>query len=951
MRRQTPGNDSAQFRIRLLGRFQIQQGAKPIQLPTRKAESLLAYLLLHPTSHGREKLAALFWGDSSETEARNSLRNALAVLNKKIGPHVLIIDRQSVSMNPEFPLWVDIREFETQAAGFLSDPVLQPHQVTTALYQDDLLSDFYDEWILPLREHYRSLFIKTLLQVTQVLRSQSEYEKAIETAHKLLMFDSANERAHQHLMFCHAALGNRSAALKQYEACQRLLLEELGVEPAAETTVLYEWIRQASAEINPLGARITNLPIPVTNFIGRKRELNEIRQRLSSTRLLTLTGPGGSGKTRLAIQIGTDLLDFFKDGVWWVDLAALTEKTLIPDSIAKSLGVIETAGESLNDTLVSFLGSKHLLLLLDNCEHLLESCAHIAGFLIEKCDRLAILATSRESLNVKGEHIWRVPTMSLPDPQHLSLTDLLQDYEGIRLFVDRARAVHPEFNLTEQNASFVTQICSRLDGIPLAIELAAARTKVIAPEEIAARLDDRFQLLTSGPRTVPPRHQTLQAVMDWSYALLSENEQKLFRSLAVFSGSWSLQAAETVCSASGHLEKIEVLNLLSNLVDKSLVTCETDQNGRSRYRMLETVRQYAFDTLVRSGELNEIQNHHLHYYLMLVEAAQPHLGFFLTDSETVSWLRVFAPEHDNLRAALRFCESNPIHAEAGLRIAGNLHWYCLVHNHLSEGRTWIEKILFNKEVVSKTVQAQAYLTVGFLACWQGDFPAAHPNLQTSLEKFEELNDRSGAAFSLHGLGFAANGLGEHIEAGRCFERCLQTAREIDDKWLISIALHFIAIGTSFQGRHELARSQFEESIRFMKEGHGTAQGIAFSEFHLGRIARIHGDFVSAQTHLAEGLNLFVRIGDRRGIGYSLFGFACLAQVQEDPDRAARLFGAVDAIRENLGSLLESVLHVEYEQTRETAQAVLGKERFHAAWSAGHGIPLDHAIQFALQSAA
>lgn len=947
MSRQIPSQDFAQIHINLLGRFTIKRQGQPIQLSTRKTESLLAYLILHPQNHGREKLAALYWGDSSDTDARNSLRNALAVLNKKLGHHLLLVDRQSVSINPEYPLKVDALEFEAQAANYLPAPSSDPHEINIELYQDDLLSDFYDEWIFPVREHYRSLFIKALLEITQQMRSQSEYGKAIEYASRVIIFDPANERAHQQIMFCHAARGDRNAAIKQYEICKRILTEELGVEPETETIALYEWIKQTPAEANPLEARITNLPIPLTSFIGRKRELNKIKEKLTFARLLTLTGPGGSGKTRLAIQLGTDLIDTFKDGVWWVDLTTLTDKDLMPYSIAKSLGIREVANQSIIETLADYLHLKHLLLILDNCEHLIEPCAQIAHSLSERCGQLKILATSREMLNVAGEQTWLVPSLSLPASQKNPFTDLLLEYEGIRLFVERAQMVNSGFALTEQNAFFVTQICTRLDGIPLAIELAAARTKLLAPEQIADRLNDRFQLLTNGSRTAPARHQTLQAVIDWSYDLLNEKEQKLFRSLAVFSGSWDVETAEMICSAKGYLRRREILNLLANLVDKSLVISEGVQNGKPRYRMLETIRLYALEELVNSGESYAMQAHHLDYYLTLVEAAKAHLGFFLPDQEMLKWLGVLIPEHDNLRAAIHFCEANPAHAGAGLKMAGNLHWYFLAHNCLAEGRDWISKLQANKTAAPPDIQAQAYLTSGFLACWQGDFASARPNCEASLKLFKEINNLAGIAFSLHGLGFAANGLGEHAEAGQCFGRCLQIAREIDDKWLVSIALHFIAIGTSFQGDYEMARFQFEECIRLMNEGHGTSQGIAFSEFHLGRIARIYGDFASSFSHHATGLELFMRIRDLRGIGYSLFGFACLAHAEEDPQRAAKLIGAIDGLRENLGSLLETVLQSEYEHARSAVQEILGDEPFTALWTEGRSMPLEHIIDFAL----
>ena len=946
MSRSSSVKGSVEIRIHLFGRFRVERGSETIQLSTRKTESLFAYLVLHPESHAREKLAAFFWGDSPDTGARNSLRNALALLNKNLGHDLFVVDRQHVQINPEYPVWVDVLEFEAQASRFLTDPDSDPDPVTLGLYKNDLLTDFYDDWVFPHREHYRSLHLETLLQLTQHMRSLSEYDKAIEYAHKALTFDRVNERAHQHLMVCHMALGDRSTALRQYEDCRRALEEELGVEPSTATVALYEWIKQTPPEAHPFEARITNLPIPLSSFIGRKREMSEVKHLLSSTRLLTLTGPGGSGKTRLAIQVGMDLVDTFKDGVWWADLSPLTEDSLVLQSIAKSLGVQEVINQPLPETLNAHLRSKHLLLIIDNCEHLIEACAQTIATLLTGCPQVKIIATSRESTRITGEQTWNVPTMRFPDPQKVSLTDLLMEYEGIQLFVERAKAVSTDFALTDENASFVAQICTDLDGIPLAIELAAARIKLLSPEQIAVRLSDRFQLLSSGSRTVLPRHQTLRAVMEWSTNLLNKKELLLFQRCAVFSGGWNLDAAEAICSDE-HISKNEILNLLSSLVDKSLVIKDREQDGKARYRMLETIRQFAGEMLKTSGREKEIQERHLETFLELVKAPNPHLGFFLPDREMLSWMKLLVPELDNLRSALNFCTVNPNHLESGLEMAANLHWFWLISNQLTEGGEWIEKFLMESNDFSESVRAQALLSAGFISCWCGDFASARPNLEKGLKQYEDLGNKSGVAFSLHGLGFAANGLGKHAQAGQLFEKSLKRAREINDKWLINFALHFTAIGTSFRGDYELARSQFEEHIGLTKEGTGNAQGLAFSLFHLGRIARLQGDYASAQAHHEEGMRLFWQLGDRRGLGYSLFGFACLAQALEEPHRSARLFGAVDSIREDLGALLEAVLQFEYEHMKSATQDVLGEDVFHTSWDEGHKMTLEQAFQFAL----
>jgi predicted ATPase len=367
-------------------------------------------------------------------------------------------------------------------------------------------------------------------------------------------------------MFAHLASGNRTAALKQYEECRRALETELAVAPMQETTALYEWIRQAAPEGKPLEPKLTNLPIPVSSFIGRKGETAEIKQVLASHRLVTLTGAGGSGKTRLAIQVATDLVDKYRDGVWWVELAPLMDESSVPHVVARTLGVREAATQPLDDTIAEYISARQMLLILDNCEHLVAGCARLVDVLLQRCPNLTILATSREGLGIAGEVTWLVPLLSLPDTQ--DVVRLFQDYEAIRLFTERARAAKSDFELTEGNALAVAQICRRLDGIPLAIELAAARVKVLGVEEIAGRLDDRFNLLTTGSRSALPRQQTLRALIDWSHDLLSVEEKVLFRRLAVFHGGRTLEAVEEVCGSEA-IEREQVLDVMARLIDKS----------------------------------------------------------------------------------------------------------------------------------------------------------------------------------------------------------------------------------------------------------------------------------------------------------------------------------------------------------------------------------------------
>ena len=941
----TAGEGSNQLRLYFFGQFRIERADKLIRLPTRKLESLLSYLVLHPGNHSREKLAALCWGDVSDAQARASLRNALTLLRKQLGQEFFMADHSSVQLNPGYPLWVDALDFQEQATRFLNSFSTASIAPDVHLYAGDLLPEFYDDWVLGERERFHSLYMETLLRLTQQMRARSEYQSAIEYAQQVLVRDAANERAHQHLMFSYMAVGDRSAALRQYESCRRSLQDELAVEPSRDTKMLHQWIQQAPAERISLEASITNLPIPLTSFVGRRREMMELKHRLSATRLLTLTGAGGSGKTRLAIQVATDLVDAFKDGVWWVDLAALMDETLVPRTVAKALGVSEVPNQPLNATLVNFIHSKQLLLVLDNCEHLSLACARLAEHLLSADPQVTILATSRQALGHPGEQIWYVSTLSIPDPEHAHQVDQVVQYESARLFVERAVAVRSDFRMTETNARPIAQICKRLDGMPLALELAAARVKVLTVHEIASRLDDTFRLLTGGSQTGLARHQTLRAAIDWSYNLLAEQEQFLLRRLAVFPGGWTLQAAEAVCSGEG-IERDDIVDLLSRLVDQSLVERQ-EQGGQARFRMLQTIQQYSRERLLASGEADKIRDHHLDYFLQLAEGANPHLGYFLSDGQMEAWLGRLEAENDNLRAGLAWCLEKENGAAAGLRFAGLLHWFWFVRGHFSEGRSWLARLLELKEDVPTMTRAHALLTTGYMACWQGDFAFGRPPLKEALDLYQRLEDIQGIAFTLHGLGFVALGEGNPTMSQMFFKEAVSRARDVDDKWLTTFSLHFLAIVLTYQGDYAPASAYFEEGNAILAELGGHKQGLAFSLFHLARIARLQGDFLSAWSRNAAALQLFQQTGDRRGIGYSLAGFAVLAVAQGEVERAARLCGVVASLQEVLGSLLEAPLQIEYDQQIASVESILGEELFQTLWKEGRAMNIDQAIEYAL----
>src|SRR5918998_4342554 len=496
-----------------------------------------------------------------------------------------------------------------------------------------------------------------------------------------------------------------------------------------------------------------NLPSEFSSFVGREKELAEVKRLLEYNRFLTLTGSGGCGKTRLALAAARELVERFEDGVWLVELASLSDLALLPQAVASTLGVREQPGRSLIETLSDYLGSKKVLLVLDNCEHLIEACAELAEALLHSCPELRVLATSREAMGLTGEVDWPVPSLSLPDLRRLPDIGSLPRYESARLFVERTMAVKPTFALTEQNAPAVAQICYRLDGIPLAIELAAARAKVLSVEQIADRLDDSFGLLSAGGRATRPRQHTLHATMDWSHELLGREERILFRRLAVFSGGFSFEAAESVCIGED-VERDEVLGLLSRLVDKSLVVARAER-GETRYRLLETIRQYGREKLEESGEEAEVGQRHAGYCLGFAEEAERELG----GPDQARWLTRLEAEHDNLRAALSWSLGEVGDAGLGARLTAALWSFWSTRGYVNEGRKWLESAISRSEhavtAPPTLARAKALNGAGVLAMVQDEVGAAKVHIEEGLSLYRELGDKEGIASSLVSLGSVA----------------------------------------------------------------------------------------------------------------------------------------------------------------------------------------------------
>jgi predicted ATPase/class 3 adenylate cyclase len=753
--------------------------------------------------------------------------------------------------------------------------------------------------------------------------------------------------------------------------------------------------------LKTLDAYLHNLPTQLTSFIGRQRQLVEVRRLLHEDRLVSLLGPGGAGKTRLALQASADLVDVFPHGVWLVELAPIADQALVPRAVATALGLPgDTGGQTtITAALAHYLNGKELLLILDNCEHVVEACADLADALLHASPGLVVLATTRESLGIVGERTYQVPSLALPDLRQRPSVESLNQNEAVQLFVERAIAVKPGYQLTEATAPAVAEICHRLDGIPLALELAAARVKVLGVTDLLRRLDDRFRLLTAGSRTALPRQQTLAAAIDWSYQLLSDSERTLFRRLAVFAGGWNLEAAEAVAGAPPALD--EVLNGLAGLVNKSLVVVEgSAEAGQARYRMLETIRQYALDKLVAHGEAAAGRDRHLAYFMDWAESAAHHL----TGKQQLSWLQQFAAEHDNLRAALEWGQQQSAAAEQALRLAVACGRFWRMHGYLGEGRArlaaalslpgvraeslallrvsalyWTAVLAYAQSdyaptrahldealALARTLgpAGQAYVArllvqLGEVDTEEGDYPTAGSRFEEGLSLFRSAGDLDGAGDTLIQIGWAAMRTGDYVVAEARLEDGLLQLRRAENTNRLGMVLSGLGELAVRRGDYARATRLLEESLANRRE-RGEKWGAATVLGSLGWVALRQGDYERMRQFLGDSLALRLELDDRGGMAWCLekLAEASLLQGPAAPApeneryfmRAARAFGAAEALRAPVGSVVDPVDQPEYERNVASLRSALGDAAFSTAWAEGQSLPPGRAISEALGDA-
>jgi predicted ATPase/DNA-binding SARP family transcriptional activator len=974
-----------------------------ITITKRKALALLVYLVTeadHP--HPRESLLGMLWPEYSTAAAQNNLRVTWSQLQKYLekaeedAQPFLLSNRLDLQFNPLSRYKLDVSLFRSliescrththsgqpEDCAVCADRLGQAVQLVRGPFLEGLsLSECpgFDEWLYFQRERLNQQITAALEHLGVFHERNGRAAEAETCVRRLLELDPLREQAHLQLMRLLAGAGQRSAALAQYETCRRLLADELGVSPAPETTLLAEQIRMLAAVQNATPSH--NLPPSFTRFIGRDQEQSTIEDLMANrgARVVTLAGPGGVGKTRLALRVASQLVTRFPNGVWMVELAGINSALAVPAAMASALGSFPEAGRPLEDTLEDFLRDKSLLLILDNCEHLIESCAQLVKTLISAAPGLVILITSRVPLHLEGEHVVRLDSLSTPQlkpDENISAFRVLQ-HDAVQLFASWASHALMNFTITDANAPAVAQICQQLDGMPLAIELAAARVRFLPVEDIASRLDQRFRWRNAQSDGKLSRQQTLRTMIDWSYDLLDDQERVLFERLSVFAGGWDLAAAEAICS-----EQETCADILGQLVDQSLVVFGYDSENK-RYRMHETIRQFAREQLHTRGEEPVILKVHARYYEQVVSKAVDKT-WKVSHLETLHQLD---NDHDNLRAALAWAlnHNHTLALEMAANLGTELKFWELA-GFFQEGRHWLTRILEVTAGTDSVPRARALLAAAKLSSAISDLAYGQVCASESWQIFHQLGDRCGeidarldsaelAYFqgnhndlavllnettAIAGeIGYPAGLakgewlLGKLLTNNHQYEQAIQhlvrsTAlwRELDQPYELGVPLNSLADTLTKNHQYTDAWGILQETVE-INRSLGYQRGVAHALQNLGEVATELRDFTRARELFQESLRIRRSLGLRRGYAYSFEGLAYLAEHENRAARAIQLFAAAHTLRLLIGAPLDADVQAQYDQTLANLHARLRDVFFGTEWSKGAAMTLEQALDLAL----
>lgn len=992
--------------LRLFGSFDVRINGQPLsRLRSRKEQWLLALLALkHDRDVSRDWLAATFWPDNEESQGLFYLRKALSNLRNALGDEAVRL-QSPTSRTVRLDLsgaFSDVCDFDAAVARPLTEQEPEDKlQEAVRLYRGPLLQDCPEEWATLERESREQSYLSALDTLAVRALARGEAATAVRWLRLALATEPYRESSACSLMQALADSGDRAALRQVYQELRLRLRTDLSAAPSPETEALYRRLAHQEAQPVPQPAPASpspaasrrHLPVPLTDLIGRESEVAEVGVALGRARLVTLLGPGGVGKTRISIATAEAVLPRFSEGVWFIDLAPLTDGKYISEVAAKALGVQLEPGQSAEERLIAELSARSLLLVLDNCEHLMDASAMLAGHLLSACPGVRILATSRQALGITGEQVYPVPSLGLPSPQEMEgragiLTvekdpAFLLEYPGIQLFVQRAIQTTPSFRLDRRNAQAVAEICQRLDGIPLAIELAASRLRSLSVGDIQTRLSDRFRLLTGGSRSALPRQQTLRAVFDWSYSMLPAQEQALLSRLSVFAGGWTLEAAEKVCGGDG-LEAWEIIDTLTALVEKSLVVYE--QRGAARYHLLETAREYANDRLTEAGTVALCRRQHCGYFLTLAEEVQPKLS----GPEEALWLDRLEAEHGNIRQVLSFCENDGESARSGLRLMIALSSFWFGRAHYQEAQQHCTTLLGLEENTAPTPErATALILAGNLAFCQGDNAGARQSYEAALAVRQHLGDRQGSAAALGSLGSVAHSQGDYSRARGFFEEALILSREFGSVNWEAVTLTCLGNVTFDQGDYPTSRTYMEDALRVCRQignrgnegiilnGLGNianrqsapAEAIRFYEqalivsrelgdtnleainlFNMGDVRAASGDITGASAFYCQGLSLKNEKTDLR-TAPNLLEIVAAFLAQRGPvcsEPACRLWGMAEKLRADAGSLRTPAEQESYDRAITKVRQSLSDEAVASARAKGSTMTIAEAFAYAIE---
>jgi predicted ATPase/DNA-binding SARP family transcriptional activator len=940
------------LRLCLLGGFQAWVGERAVP-PTawrlRKGMALVKRLALAPGQQAtRDELLDALWPDLAPAAAANNLRQALHAARHALAPpdaagmtYLAALDGGRLALQPASAVWIDVVAFEATATAARRRGEVAAYQAALALDGGELLpEDRYEDWTAARREALGDLARALRLELAALHERQGDLPAAMGVLSTVLAREPACEPAHQALLRLHARRGDVAAARRQYQALSAALANELDVAPDGTSQRLLAAIERGEVVEAPSGtpAQVApalipapmpatgNLPAPLTALVGRTAELAALEDALATTRLLTLTGTGGVGKTRLALALAGQVAGEYPDGAWLVDLAPLAEPALVPQAVADALGLRLPPDQAPVAALARALRGQALLLVLDNGEHLAAAVADLVATLLAAAPGLRVLATSRVVLGVPGELVWRVPSLA--------------PTEAAALFAARARLVRPDFQMTEQTAAVVEEICRRLDGMPLALELAAARLRVLSVTELAARLDDRFRLLVGGEVGTLPRHRTLRAALDWSYDLLTAEEQAAYAALGVFAGGWTLAAVAAVWA----VDEGTALDLLGRLVDHSLVLAEPGEDDGTRYRLLETVRANAAERLAASDQAETVAWRHASYYLTLADAANVVLG--APRVETAVWLTRLAREQENGRAALNWALAQGERALAW-RLVGAWSWVWWMRGQVHDGRQQVARALALGPLAAATPDlvrpwAAALEAAGLLAMIGGDLSAARTHYLACLAIWRDLGDLRKCGHLLNQLGSAASFAGDIERARLELEEGIALHRAAGD-------LHSVSQGQFQLGYTSIFVGDLVAAERLLRAGLAGAEANdlplqGFSRIALGAVLVLTGRLDEATTQLAQGLDIFTTgAPDLWGLSFTLENIGGLAAARGQHEAALRLAGAVAVMRDLGGQRAPLPWGAVVEQLLAPARAALDPAAQAAAWAAGAALSVEAAV--------